>query len=227
MSEAFEYAEHRATLPGDCGIECTFYERLNARTFDLREGLYVTVEADGHDFRPSGLVEHFPRSELVGYQACNSFQALGKGKTLEVVFRFYSPTGSGFAEEGARIVAAALEGLEERLGASEWSRSMAAGVDGRRVGRKLLQTSLQWPPKAPYRPPPGALSARLRVPQPPPKPAQEHLPSFGEMFRGGLERWGVLEDFDRMQAASFRPAPRRKLEEQRGAFDDGYERTGG
>ena len=48
-----ECAEHRTTLPGDLGFECTFYEKLNARTFDLREGLYIIVEADGREFRPS------------------------------------------------------------------------------------------------------------------------------------------------------------------------------
>ncbi len=211
MISTVEYAELRTTLPGEAGIECTFYERLNARLFDLREGLYVTVEADGHDFRP-GWLEHFPKGELVSYQAC-ALGAVGKGGPLEVVFRFYSPPGKGLAEEGARIVADALEGLEERLGASEWSRTMAAGVDGMRVARKLVRMGLSGDASLPYRPPPGDLPTRKRAPLPKTTVARPpDVPSIGEqinrMFRGELARWGALEDYDRLRTSGTRrPAP--------------------
>lgn len=249
MSEGFEYAEFGATLPGDVGFECTLYEKLNACLFDLREGLYVTVEADGHDFRPSGLFEHFPRSELVGYQLC-AWGAVGKGRSLEVVFRFYSPPGSGFAEDGARIVADALEGLEERLGASEWSRSMAAGIDRKRAARKLIRMGLSGSASPPYRPPPGDLPPRKRAPRPKPGTSPGIGEEFNRQFRGYLERWGLAEDYDRMTAKSFRPRPRepqapeafapwtpppepeglkrwREIEERQKAMQAEYERMGG
>ncbi len=205
MISTVEYAELGTTLPGKVGFECTFYEKLNAKTFGLREGLYVTVEADGQDFRPSGLFEHFPKSELAGYQLC-AWGAVGKGHDLEVVFRFYSPPGKGLAEGGARIVADALEGLEGRMGASEWSRSTAAMVDGRRVARELIGMGLSGSASLPYRPPPGALPARGGAPSPP--PGSFIGEQVNRMFRAELERWGVLEDYDRMRAESTRrPVP--------------------
>lgn len=201
-SKGVEYAEHRATIPAEVGFECTFYEGIFYRTAPLRKSLYVAVVVPDGEFRP-GFTEHFPKAELVSYMVRNGLAAYGQGEAFDVVFRCYSPAGSGSAKEGVLIIGDALETLRDRLALSEGARSKAAMRDGLRGIREHILGGLNHP----YRPPPDALGERTRVPAP-----RRRGGSFGEVirqqFRDELEQWGVLEDYDRMNAER---AKRQKL----------------
>ncbi len=241
MISTVEYVELRTAIPGDLGYECTFYYGIRWRTAHLRERLYVVVEVKGHEFRPRA-GEHFPADEHLAFQGV--MPGIGAGGPVEVLFRCYAPPGSSGAEEGVRAIAAALEELADRVGLGHWSRSMAVALDNRRYAALVGLGSLPS-----YRPPPAALPARK-----PPMP--ETVPPIGaeatRQFRGHLERWGVLEDYDRMRAASSRPGPRprsrqgpepftpwtpppepeglkrwREFQERQKAMQETYERMGG
>jgi len=205
--EGYERAALAATLPGDRGFECIFYQYIASRTARLRERVYVTVIAEGEEFRPSGLAEHFPNGEFLAYQleagrlAGTGEEAFGKGRRLGVTFVCYSPPGSGAAEEAASEIRAALEKLREVTTWPDNKRSWFAT----RHGFGMASSVVGGGATPPYRPPEGVLPRRPAAPVPP-KPAPAGPPKKGfservEEARGAvLERWGMLEDWDRMQA---------------------------
>ncbi len=132
---------------------------------------------------------------------------------------------------------------------------MAAGADKvrfeKRYGKLVRPDAPRISP--PYRPPPDALPARKPAPEPGESIGERVKAITGEInrqFRGHLERWGGLEDFDRMRAESLRPRPRspdapevftagapppepdglerwRVFDEQQKALQAQYERMGG
>lgn len=244
----YERAELRAKLPGEHGLECIFYQYLAHRTQHLRKEVYVAYVVDGEEFRPALSAEHTPVSELAGYQlAAGGVEAYGKGRPLEVTFVAYSPAGSSAASEAVSSIAAALEDLRPVAQKTERERTWFAARYGLRgVGAAMGGAA--------YRPPRGVLSNRpaAPTPEPPELPAPDggFLDPFREQIRGHLERWGALEDYDRMKADLFKPAPRprsapeasapwtpppepewltrhREFEEQQKAMNAKYGRIGG
>jgi hypothetical protein len=198
-----ERAVLRAAVPGVVGLECTFYNLLNNRTKHLRRRLYVAVAADGHEFRPREEQEHFPVTELVDYQMPDGLlgdeHAYGEGRPLEVALLCYSPAGSDAAAEAARLMGAALEELRKVSGWGERERDRFGWKHGMGHLRAMLAGKEGLVPA--YRPPPGALPPRGVLPKPAPRPKP---PTLEEVVRGNLERWGVLEDFDRMMKTNER-----------------------
>ncbi len=198
MISTVEYEEHRAMPPGDLGYECTFYYGIRWRTAHLRERLYVVVEVKGYEVRPRA-GEHFPADEHLAFQGV--MPGIGAGGPVEVLFRCYAPPGSGGAEEGVRAIAAALEELAGRVALGHWSRSMAAGADKARYAKRVFGGDHV--PQA-YRPPLDVLPARRRES----KPGSYIGEQVNRMFRVELERWGVLEDYERLKTRSAKPVPR-------------------
>ncbi len=194
MGESFEYEEYRTTLPEEFGFECTFYEGLSLATLRLRESLYISVEVDGREVR-MGIAEHFPRVALAFYPM-HSGGAFGKGAATEVVFRCYSPDGSGSAAEGVNIIHDTLGALGKRLALKEWPRSLAAMRDGARYMSSHSCLDMT----RPYRPPAGALPERPAKP-----PAVDKLSratrGISEGVRDLLDGWGLLDEYDQQRAA--------------------------
>ncbi len=194
MGESFEYQEYRTTLPGEFGFECTFYEGLSLATVRLRESLYISVEVNGREVR-TGIMEHFPRAALAVYPL-RSGGALGKGAAAEVVFRCYSPHGSGSAAEGVNIIQDTLEALDKRLALNERTRSLAAMRDGARYISSHWSLGMT----RPYRPPEGALPDRPAKPPAVAKPSKATR-GISEGVRDLLDEWGLLDEYDQQKAA--------------------------
>ncbi len=214
--ERYERAEIAATLPGCNGLECTVYQYFAAATMRLRERVYVTVSAEGEEFRPEGPVEHFPHGELFRYQmeagraAGAGEEAFGKGRELVATFTCYAPPRSGAAEEAVSEIRGALEKLREVASWPDGKRSWFALRRGLGGATAALAEGLG----PAYRPPKGVLAYRPHAPKPGPRaenvPKPPPRPSFSETVRGHLERWGVAEEWDRMQAERpKKPAARR------------------
>ncbi len=186
-----EREEFTATLPGKIGLECVFSEYIAHRTVHLREQLYVTFVVEGGEFRPAAF-EHSPRWELMRYQLANAFQrgeqAYGQGRPLEVSFVCYSPEGSGAAAEAVREIGEALTKLRE---VAEWPERKRSwfGIRHGATWTKEVRREASVPS---YRPPEGALPYRDGP------PVAENL-EIRDAVRGHLERWGLLEDWEKMQ----------------------------
>ena len=190
----YERAELTATLPGEHGFECIFYGHLANRTARLRRAVYVTVVARGEEFRPAGFAEHFPNTELAGYQMAGGVEeAFGKGSALKVRFVCYSPPGSGAAEEAASEIRAGLEKLREVATWPEGKRSWF----GLRHGLGAVGTSFADGPEGPYRPPSGVLSHRPEAPAPGPRKGNAPPARLGQFFdeavSAHLKAWGIGE----------------------------------
>ena len=152
-SGGWELAEHRAVLPGKLGLECIFYQFLYYKTMHLSKEVYITLATEGVEFRPA-TNEHVPHDELIRYQMKNVFvvgegeRAYGKGRSLEVVFAFYSPEGSGAADLAVRAIRQALEELRDVARLPEGERTKF----GFRYGMKSALIKMRGP-VACYRPP--------------------------------------------------------------------------
>ena len=187
----YEREELRATVPGENGLECTFYQYIARRTAHLRDRLYVTVVAEGEEFRPSYFWEHFPNAELLAYQTeagrlhGTGERAFGKGRRLKATFVCYSPPGSGGAEEAVSEIRAALEKLQEVAEWPDGKRSMF----GARHGFGLVADGKA--STAPYRPPEGVLAHRPSAPVPGPRRGNvPRVRSFAELVDERLRKMG-------------------------------------
>lgn len=197
-----EVTEIRPVIPGEHGLECIFYAFLTERTKHLFRRVYITCEAEGVEFRPRLPTEHFPRLELIKYQARELFavKACGKGRTaLEVTFRCYSPAGSGAANEAAALIAASLVDLEEVAKKDERARSKFSWGCTVRYTRFLRSQDSFFA----YRPPPQELPFRPRVVVGSlPKEASKKPPTLSEIIeekkREYLNRWGLLGADERL-----------------------------
>lgn len=189
--EGYERAELAATLPGNRGFECIFYQYIASRTARLRERAYITVVAEGEEFRPPASPEHFPNWEFLAYQleagrlAGTGEEAFGKGLRLEVTFVCYSPPGSGAAEEAVAEIRDALEKLCEVATWPDNKRSWFATRHGFGMAASVIGDGAM----PSYRPPEGVLSRRRHAPKPEPRnsPKLPPGPSFNETVDGMLE----------------------------------------
>jgi hypothetical protein len=162
-SRAFgwERSELRSVLPGKHGLNCVFVQVLAYRTCHLREKVYISVAAEGEEFRPLDDREHSPYRELLAYReialaALGREESYGEGRELlEARFVCYSPSGSGAAEEAVREIAKVLEELQEFVGLDALARTVTAW---KYAPRYLLKTVRDASPG--YRPPEGALPHR-------------------------------------------------------------------
>lgn len=228
--EGYERAELTATLPGKNGFECIFYQHLALRTSRLRRQAYITVVAEGEEFRPANITEHFPTAELTAYQMAASRiagtwdEAFGKGRRLEVTFVCYSPAGSGAAREALGEIGDGLEKLREVATWPEGKRSMFGVRHG--VGRVAAMVGDV--AHAPYRPPEGVLSRRPRAPRPEPRPVPERKPpehrpgpGFSEMLDDRvdslLRSWGHGDVADERKNAPPRESTPKRRATVRGA----------
>lgn len=190
---AVERAELRAVLPGEHGLECTLYEYVAHTTVHLRKKVYVALVVEDGEFRPGKPYEHTPRAELQSYQLAHGLLGgetpYGEGRRLEVTFVCYSPEGSGAAEEAVEAIRGALRKLREVVTWPDRKRSWFGMRHGAAWTKRAKQEGLD----RAYRPPLGALPYRSGPPKPPGGVAEAG-------FRGRLERWGLLEDWDRRRA---------------------------
>lgn len=232
-AEGVERAEVRATLPGEHGLECIFYEYIAARTVHLRKEVYVAWVVEGGEFRPGEFVglalEHSPRAELQKYQMARGLlggeSAYGMGRTTRVTFVCYAPKGSGAAAKAIEAISDALKKLETVATWPEGKRSWF----GMRHGRAWVKAASAG--GSAYRPPADALPSRSGPPKPPKAPpglAPASPRCWTKKVDALLRSWGHedVADERRRERANRPPSKgaraawaRRQLEELEGQTD--------
>jgi hypothetical protein len=196
-----ERVELRGIIASKQGLSCEGFYMLSNRTGHLRDRLYITVRDGDNLFLPKDPYEHFPCSEIEGFYVkrlkVGFFRSIGAGGG-EIVFTLEGPS----ADEGAEAITAALPDVEAATNLPLAPRWVASIPEKRRY----LQMTSPGSPR-PYRP--ERIPERARVPQPfteahakkyDPDRLKVSLSLFEEKKREALARWGMLEDYDRMQA---------------------------
>lgn len=202
-----ERVEVRGVIASKQGLSCEGFYMLFNRTDHLRDRLYVTVRDGDKLFLPADR-EHFPCKEIEEFYVkrlrVGFFQSVG-AKGEEIVFTVEGPA----AEEGAEAIQAALPDVDEATNLSLAPRWVSA------IPEKCnyLQT-INWTFTRPYRP--EHLPERAGPPEPFTEEQAERydpyrllssLSLFEKKKREALAAWGMLDDYDRMQASRARTKP--------------------